>query len=201
MKKAILGFVVPTFAIASLVGAGYATWYFNEATDGETTITQDISVEVTDPTRLGQFNKEGSIKLVLDEPADRNHGGLGVHFKEDTTFSVKYTYDPSITGDVKKPVVTWTITTNPSLTNLTKYVDIQINNSKGTLADNGTGTAEFTLDTLKSAVSLNYTTAVTDETTGVNTYSAYESMVSEIGTITDVLTISFTAAFSEEAGA
>lgn len=204
MKKAILGFVVPTFAIASLVGAGYATWYFNDTTAGETTNTQNIRVEVTDPAKLGQFTQQGSIKLVLDEPADRNHGGLGVHFEEgeeDTTFSVKYTYDSSITGDVNKPVVTWTITTKPSLTNLTKYVDIQINDSEGTLDDNGTGTAEFTLDTLKSAVSLNYTTAVTDETTGVNIYSAYESMVSEIGTITDALTISFTAAFSEEAGA
>ena len=44
MKSLLFGFVVPFFAILSLFGVGYSTWYFvNDATKGNITISTDIT--------------------------------------------------------------------------------------------------------------------------------------------------------------
>lgn len=197
MKKAILGFVVPTFAIASLVGAGYATWYFNDSTAGDVTTSASIDAEFADIAKLGTFVTTGSIKIVLDEPEDRNHGGLGVHFEEaEEEFSVKYQYDLSTTRDkdISKPVVTWTITKNTPTGNFANYVTVTvIGQGTGTLeADpSGTATDVFTIEDLNNAVTLAYT----EEVESVTTYSAYSAMTGNIGDMSNILTISFTAEF------
>ena len=44
MKSLLFGFVVPFFAILSLFGVGYSTWYFvNDVTKGNITISTDIT--------------------------------------------------------------------------------------------------------------------------------------------------------------
>lgn len=44
MKSLLFGFVVPFFAILSLFGVGYSTWYFvNDVTKGSITISTDIT--------------------------------------------------------------------------------------------------------------------------------------------------------------
>lgn len=83
MKKFVLAFGIPVLAVASLIGSGYATWYFNNTVDSA---NKDIAVEPTEKRVVGaKFqHSEGDIKLVLDQPtkvdgmpADR----LGVHFE------------------------------------------------------------------------------------------------------------------------
>lgn len=83
MKKFVLAFGIPVLAVASLIGSGYATWYFN------TTIAPksgEIGLEVTERA-VGanlQNSKSTDFKLVLDQtnktdgmPQDRK----GVHFE------------------------------------------------------------------------------------------------------------------------
>lgn len=44
MKSLLFGFVVPFFAILSLFGVGYSTWYFvNDVTKDSITISTDIT--------------------------------------------------------------------------------------------------------------------------------------------------------------
>lgn len=44
MKSLLFGFVVPFFAILSLFGVGYSTWYFvNDVTKDNITISTDIT--------------------------------------------------------------------------------------------------------------------------------------------------------------
>ena len=83
MKKFVLAFGIPVLAVTSLIGSGYATWYFNNTVDPA---NKDIAVEPTEKRVVGaKFqHSEGDIKLVLDQPtkedgmpADR----LGVHFE------------------------------------------------------------------------------------------------------------------------
>lgn len=82
MKKFVLAFGIPVLAVASLIGSGYATWYFN------TTIAPksgEIGLEVTERAVGAKFiPSEENIKLVLDQtnktdgmPQDRK----SVHFE------------------------------------------------------------------------------------------------------------------------
>lgn len=85
MKKFVLAFGIPVLAVASLIGSGYATWYFNS---GIVTDNKGITVEPTPKQVVGaMFQQHGEgIKLVLDQsnktatdgmPVDR----MGVHFE------------------------------------------------------------------------------------------------------------------------
>lgn len=83
MKKFVLAFGIPVLAVASLIGSGYATWYFNNAVDPA---NKDIAVELTEKRVVGaKFqHSEGDIKLVLDQPTKEDGmpaGRLGVHFE------------------------------------------------------------------------------------------------------------------------
>ena len=86
MKKFVLAFGIPVLAVASLIGSGYATWYFNNTVDPA---NKDIAVEPTEKRVVGaKFqHSKGDIKLVLDQPTKEDGmpaGRLGVHF--DGTF-------------------------------------------------------------------------------------------------------------------
>lgn len=86
MKKFVLAFGIPVLAVASLIGSGYATWYFNNTVDPA---NKDIAVEPTEKRVVGaKFqHSEGDIKLVLDQPHKTDGmpaGRKGVHF--DGTF-------------------------------------------------------------------------------------------------------------------
>lgn len=83
MKKFVLAFGIPVLAVASLIGSGYATWYFNSAVEPN---SKNITVEPKEKQVVGAKFQQGGegIKLVLDQtnkadgmPTDR----LGVHFE------------------------------------------------------------------------------------------------------------------------
>ena len=83
MKKFVLAFGIPVLAVASLIGSGYATWYFNNTVDPA---NKDIAVEPTEKRVVGaKFqHSEGDIKLVLDQPHKTDGmpaGRKGVHFE------------------------------------------------------------------------------------------------------------------------
>lgn len=84
MKKFVLAFGIPVLAVASLIGSGYATWYFNNTVAPD---SKNITVEPTPSKVVGAKFQQGgaNIKLVLDQsdktatdgmPTDR----MGVHF-------------------------------------------------------------------------------------------------------------------------
>lgn len=89
MKKFVLAFGIPALAVASLIGSGYATWYFNT---GLVTGDKGITVEPTPKKVVGavfEHSEDASLaSLVLDQPDDTTdgmpHDRQNVHF--DGTF-------------------------------------------------------------------------------------------------------------------
>lgn len=92
MKKFVLAFGIPVLAVASLIGSGYATWYFNNIVDD---VNGKIGVNIEPKQVVGaKFkplveNTEGNIKdleLVLDQSDKTATDGMptgrkGVHFE------------------------------------------------------------------------------------------------------------------------
>ncbi len=155
MKKFVLAFGIPVLAVTSLIGSGYATWYFNNIVDPA---NKDIAVEPTEKRVVGaKFqHSEGDIKLVLDQPTKEDGmpaGRLGVHFEgtfkesliandeNDTTLDDKF-----VNGTSYKVTTTITI---PS--EVAEYVDFTYNKT----------TSSATSLTLKKETTLE----VVDETT------------------------------------
>ena len=89
MKKFVLAFGIPVLAVASLIGSGYATWYFNS---GLVTGEKGITVVPSPKKVVGamfQKSEDASLaSLVLDQPDDTTdgmpHDRYNVHF--DGTF-------------------------------------------------------------------------------------------------------------------
>lgn len=84
MKKFVLAFGIPVLAVASLIGSGYATWYFNNTVNPD---SKDITVEPKEKKVVGaKFQQQReNIKLVLDQ-TDKTDDGMphdrtGVHFE------------------------------------------------------------------------------------------------------------------------
>lgn len=85
MKKFVLAFGIPVLAVASLIGSGYATWYFNT---GLVTGDKGITVAPTPKKVVGamfQPSEDASLaSLVLDQPDDATdgmpHDRQDVHF-------------------------------------------------------------------------------------------------------------------------
>ena len=84
MKKFVLAFGIPVLAVASLIGSGYATWYFNSDVS---TDTNDIALELKEKRVVGaefQNFKSTDFKLVLDQPVKADgmpDGRKDVHFE------------------------------------------------------------------------------------------------------------------------
>ncbi len=84
MKKFVLAFGIPVLAVASLIGSGYATWYFNNTVDPD---NKTITVEPTEKKVVGaKFLRQEIIatKLVLDQTEKKDGmptGRKGVHFE------------------------------------------------------------------------------------------------------------------------
>lgn len=128
MKKFVLAFGIPVLAVASLIGSGYATWYFNTNIDPK---NGEIGLEVTERAVGARFQpSEENLKLVLDQTKKADGGELdqyrqGVHFEG--TFSESLVADDGdanthddefIDGTVYKVTTTITI---PSA--VAEYVD------------------------------------------------------------------------------
>lgn len=155
MKKFVLAFGIPVLAVASLIGSGYATWYFNNTVDPA---NKDIAVEPTEKRVVGaKFqHSEGDIKLVLDQPTKEDGmpaGRLGVHFEGTFKESLiaddgddKTTDDTFVAGTSYKVTTTITIPAE-----VAEYVDFTYNKT----------TSSATSLTLKKETTLE----VVDETT------------------------------------
>ena len=84
MKKFVLAFGIPVLAVASLIGSGYATWYFNS---GVSTDTNDIALELKEKRVVGaefQNSESTDFELVLDQPVKADgmpDGRKDVHFE------------------------------------------------------------------------------------------------------------------------
>lgn len=84
MKKFVLAFGIPVLAVASLIGSGYATWYFNSDV---VTNNNDIALELKEKRVVGaEFKNSKSVdfKLVLDQPVKTDgmpDGRKDVHFE------------------------------------------------------------------------------------------------------------------------
>lgn len=116
MKKFVLAFGIPVLAVASLIGSGYATWYFNNTVAPDSI---NITVEPTLSKVVGAKFQQGgaNIKLVLDQsdktatdgmPTDRT----GVHFEGAFSESlVADDRDDSTTDDKFVSGISYKITT------------------------------------------------------------------------------------------
>ena len=135
MKKFVLAFGIPVLAVASLIGSGYATWYFNS---GIVTGEKGITVEPTEKKVVGavfEHSEDASLaSLVLDQPDDTTdgmpHDRQNVHF--DGTFKEflkayegddNPSDDKFVDGTFYK--VTTTITISPKVA---EYVNFTFNN-------------------------------------------------------------------------
>lgn len=134
MKKIVLAFGIPVLAVASLIGSGYATWYFNS---GIVTGEKGITVEPTEKKVVGavfEHSEDASLaSLVLDQPDNTTdgmpHDRQNVHF--DGTFKEflkayegddNPSDDKFVDGTFYK--VTTTITISPKVA---EYVNFTLN--------------------------------------------------------------------------
>lgn len=131
MKKFVLAFGIPVLAVASLIGSGYATWYFNTDVDRA---DRQIGLELTEKAVGAKFqHSEENIKLVLDQsPSDTDGmpaGRQGVHFEGAFTESLVADDGEATTTDDKfvdgtSYIVTTTITISPAVA---EYVNFTFN--------------------------------------------------------------------------
>lgn len=125
MKKFVLAFGIPVLAVASLIGSGYATWYFNSDV---VTAKEGITVNPTEKRVVGaefQHSKSENFKLVLDQPDYTKTDGMpagrkGVHFEGTFSESLVANGDTNMFVKGTSYTVTTTITI-PS--GVAEYVD------------------------------------------------------------------------------
>lgn len=211
MKKFVLAFGIPVLAVASLIGSGYATWYFNNTVAD---VNGKIGVNIEPEKVVGakfkplENNTEGNInnlKLVLDQTDKTGekddgmpHDRLGVHF--DGSFSESLIADDGnekTTDDKFVGGTHYKVTTKITIpSKVAKYVNFTF--------DGQTSSPDSTGDsTLKKELTYN----VTDDTQFENvfnisevtvtyanepsTLAAYKTMVSDVTGQT--ISISFAA--------
>lgn len=140
MKKFVLAFGIPVLAVASLIGSGYATWYFNNIVDD---VNGKIGVNIEPKQVVGaKFkplvkNTEGNIKdleLVLDQSDKTATDGMptgrkGVHFTGGLTESLIADDGDETTADDKFVSGTsYKITTTITIPlEVAKYVNFTFN--------------------------------------------------------------------------
>ena len=140
MKKFVLAFGIPVLAVASLIGSGYATWYFNNIVDD---VNGKIGVNIEPKQVVGaKFkplvkNTEGNIKdleLVLDQSDKTATDGMptgrkGVHFTGGLTESlIADDGDETTTDDKFVSGTSYKITTTITIPlEVAKYVNFTFN--------------------------------------------------------------------------
>lgn len=206
MKKFVLAFGIPVLAVASLIGSGYATWYFNNTVAG---VDGTIGVEPTPSKVVGakfQHGGEG-IKLVLDQTdkADDGmpHDRMGVHFEGAFSESlIADDGDGTTTDDKFVSGTSYKITTTITIpSEVAKYVNFTFNGETSSTTkltftkestfkvedDTTTTSGEFfkiAPDTVNTDVTVAYATEP-------STLEAYETMKSAVKDKS--ITISFAA--------
>lgn len=156
MKKFVLAFGIPVLAVASLIGSGYATWYFNNTVDD---VNGKIGVNIEPKQVVGaKFkplvkNTEGNIKdleLVLDQSDKTATDGMptgrkGVHFTGGLIESlIADDGDETTTDDKFVSGTSYKITTTITIPlEVAKYVNFTFN-GKTSSTTNLTLTEEIT---------------------------------------------------------
>lgn len=135
MKKFVLAFGIPVLAVASLIGSGYATWYFNSDV---VTNKYDITLELKEKRVVGaDFQHSGETSLVLDQPDYTKTDGMpagrkGVHFEGAFSESLVANGDTNMFVKGTSYTVTTTITI-PS--EVAKYVDFTFDSHTSSTTD------------------------------------------------------------------
>lgn len=209
MKKFVLAFGIPVLAVASLIGSGYATWYFNNTVAPD---SKNITVEPTPSKVVGaKFQQHGEgIKLVLDQ-SDKTAtdgmpiGRIGVHFEGAFSESlVADDGDDSTTDDKFVRGISYKITTTITIpSEVATYVNFTLKGEP----DQISSTTNLTLTketifvpednqmTLEDFFNISHDTGNTDVTVAYanepSTLDAYNNMVNAISGKT--IDISFVA--------
>lgn len=210
MKKFVLAFGIPVLAVASLIGSGYATWYFNNAVDD---VNGKIGVNIEPKQVVGaKFkplveNTEGNIKdleLVLDQSPKTDGmpaGRKGVHFTGDLTESlIADDGDNTTTDDKFVSGTSYEITTTITIPSaVATYVNFTFKGSTAsedglTLTKVSTYTVEDNQQT-HDFFNISYDTTNSDVTVAYadepSTLDEYKTM---LGVVTgQTISISFTA--------
>lgn len=206
MKKFVLAFGIPVLAVASLIGSGYATWYFNNTVAPD---SKNITVEPTPSKVVGaKFQQHGEgIKLVLDQSDKTATDGMpigrkNVHF--DGVFSESLIADDGneeTTGDKFVSGISYKITTTITIPSaVATYVNFTFNGQTSsttnlTLTKENTFVPEDNQIKLEDFFKISYDTGNTDVTvayaTEPSTLDEYNTMVGAVSGKT--IDISFAA--------
>lgn len=210
MKKFVLAFGIPVLAVASLIGSGYATWYFNNAVDD---VNGKIGVNIEPNQVVGaKFkplveNTKGNIKdleLVLDQSPKTDGmpaGRKGVHFTGGLTESlIADDGDNTTTDDKFVSGTSYEITTTITIPSaVATYVNFTFKGSTAsedglTLTKVSTYTVEDNQQT-HDFFNISYDTTNSDVTVAYadepSTLDEYKTM---LGAVTgQTISISFTA--------
>lgn len=139
-KKIILGIVFPVFTMATVVGVGYSTWYFD---DLNTSKSAPVVGEVTDVAQLGTFTLEtSSVKFVFDQPESDNPDGTGLTMEGSIVCTYTAPTEDYKVDDGLKVTVTLELSTEAS-----KYMTLTFADGKTTKEYTDTTTtpgADFT---------------------------------------------------------
>lgn len=161
MKKFVLAFGIPVLAVASLIGSGYATWYFNSDVTRE---DRQIGLELTEKAVGAKFqHPDENIKLVLDQSDKSKTDGMpagrkGVHFEGAFTESLVADDGEATTTDDKfvdgtSYIVTTTITISSAVA---EYVNFTFDGkTSSTTSLTLTKTKEFTYADLADSATKN----------------------------------------------
>ena len=123
MKKFVLAFGIPVLAVASLIGSGYATWYFNS---NVITDKNDIALELKEKRVVGaEFQHSGETSLVLDQPDYTKTDGMPAG-RKDVHFEGSFSESLAANGDTNMFVkgTSYTVTTTITIpSEVAEYVD------------------------------------------------------------------------------
>ena len=205
MKKFVLAFGIPVLAVASLIGSGYATWYFNNSVNPD---NKTITIEPTEKKVVGAKFQQGGggIKLVLDQTHKADGmptGRLGVYFEGAFTESLIADVDgDATTSDKFVNGTSYKVTTKITIPSaVAKYVNFTFEGS--TASEDGlTLTKETQLDVkeedrtifdefFKISSDMHNTNVTVAYANEPSTLDAYNTMVNDVSGKT--IDISFTA--------
>ena len=212
MKKFVLAFGIPVLAVASLIGSGYATWYFNNAVDD---VNGKIGVNIEPKQVVGaKFkplveNTEGNIKdleLVLDQSDKTATDGMptgrkGVHFTGGLTESlIADDGDNTTTDDKFVSGTSYEITTTITIPSaVATYVNFTFKGS--TASEDGLTLTKVSTYTVEDNQQTHDFFNISDDTTNSDVTVAYADEPSTLdeykimlGAVTgQTISISFTA--------
>lgn len=135
MKKFVLAFGIPVLAVASLIGSGYATWYFNS---GASTGENDIALELKEKRVVGaDFQHSGETSLVLDQPDYTKTDGMPAG-RKDVHFAGTFSESLVANGDTNMFVngTSYTVTTKIIIpSEVAEYVDFTFDSHTSSTTD------------------------------------------------------------------